>query len=104
MLEELRVKVTNSPDVPVFDGDRKSTPAWLIRVARAAHAAASLAECCDLCEWFDIGRTRATVHHWYNLSRALRSGLHRRTGSRRRRRKIDSVGSVETLFFRDVLT
>ncbi len=43
-----------------------STPAWLIRLACAAHAAtASLAECRDLCEWFGVSRTRATIHHWY---------------------------------------
>ena len=38
----------------------------MIRLACAAHAAvASLAECCDLCEWFDVSRTRAAIHHWY---------------------------------------
>ena len=39
----------------------------LIRLACAAHAAAaSLAECCDLCEWFGASQTRATIHHWYH--------------------------------------
>ena len=66
MLEELHVEVTSSPDVPFLDVDRTSTPAWLIRLACAAHAtAASLAECRDLCEWFGVNRTRATIHHWY---------------------------------------
>ena len=66
MLEELQVEVTNCPGVPFFDADRTSTPAWLIRLACAAHAAAaSLAECCDLCERFGVSRTRATIHHWY---------------------------------------
>ena len=66
MLEELRVEVTNCPGVPFLDTDRTSTPAWLIRLACAAHAAAaSLAECCDLCERFGVSRTRATIHHWY---------------------------------------
>lgn len=38
----------------------------MIRLACAAHAAsASLAECRDLCEWFGISRTRATIQHWY---------------------------------------
>ncbi|EMA48185.1 transposase [Halococcus salifodinae DSM 8989] len=46
--------------------DRTSTPAWLIRLACSAHAAAaSLAECRDLCEWFGVSRTRAAIHHWY---------------------------------------
>ena len=45
MLKELHVEVTSSPDVPFLDVDRTSTPAWLIRLACAAHAAAaSLAE------------------------------------------------------------
>ena len=66
MLEELQVEVTNCPGVPFLDADRTSTPAWLIRLACAAHAAAaSLAECCDLCERFGVSRTRATIHHWY---------------------------------------
>ena len=66
MLEELQVEVTNSPDVPFLGADRTSTPAWLIRLACAAHAAAaSLAECRDLCERFGVSRTRATIHHWY---------------------------------------
>ena len=52
--------------VPFLDANRTSTPAWLIRLACAAHAvAASLAECRDLCEWFGVGRTRAAIHHWY---------------------------------------
>jgi len=66
MLEELQVEVTNSPDVPFLDANRTSTPVWLIRLACAAHAAAaSLAECRDLCEWFGVSRTRAAIHHWY---------------------------------------
>ena len=66
MLEELQMEVTNCPGVPFLDADRTSTPAWLIRLACAAHAAAaSLAECCDLCERFGVSRTRATIHHWY---------------------------------------
>jgi len=24
-----------------------------------------LAKCRDLCEWFGVSRTRATIHHWY---------------------------------------
>ena len=37
-----------------------------VRLACAAHAAAaSLAECRNLCEWFGVSRTRATIHHWY---------------------------------------
>ena len=65
MLEELQVEVTNFADVSFLDADRTSTPAWLIRLACAAHAtAASLAECRDLYEWFG-SRTRAAIHHWY---------------------------------------
>ena len=49
-----------------MDEERTHTPAWLIRLACAAHAAAaSLAECRDLCEWFGVSRTRATIHYWY---------------------------------------
>ena len=66
MLEELQVTVTNSPNLPFLDEERTRTPAWLIRLACAAHAAAaSLAEYRDLCEWFGVSRTRATIHHWY---------------------------------------
>ena len=66
MLEELQAEVTSSSDVPFLDANRTSTPAWLIRLACAAHAAAaSLAECRDLCEWFGVSRTRAAIHHWY---------------------------------------
>ena len=66
MLEELQVEGTNCPGVPFLHADRTSTPAWLIRLACAAHAAAaSLAECRDLCERFGVSRTRATIHHWY---------------------------------------
>ena len=66
MLEELQVEVTNCSNVPFLDADRTSTPAWPTRLACAAHAAAaSLAKCCDLCEWFGVSRTRATIHHWY---------------------------------------
>ena len=62
MLEELQVKVTSSPDVPFLDVNRTNTPAWVIRLACAA---ASLAECRDLCEWFGVSRTRAAIHYWY---------------------------------------
>ena len=66
MLEELLVEVTDCSNVVFLDADRTSTPAWLIRLACAAHAAAaSLAECRDLCEWFGVSRTRAAIHHWY---------------------------------------
>ena len=66
MLEELQLNATNSSDLPFLDEERTRTPAWLIRLACAAHAAAaSLAECHDLCEWFGASRTRATIHHWY---------------------------------------
>ena len=66
MLEELQVEVTDCSNVAFLDADRTSTPAWLIRLTCAAHAAAaSLAECCDLCEWFGVSRTRAAIHHWY---------------------------------------
>ena len=66
LLEELQIDVTSSSDVPFLDNNRTHTPAWLIRLACAAHAAAaSLAECRDLCEWFGVSRTRATIHHWY---------------------------------------
>ena len=41
MLEELQVEVTNCSDVPFLDADRTSTPAWLVRLAYAAHAAAA---------------------------------------------------------------
>ena len=66
MLEELQVEVTDCSSVAFLDADRTSTPAWLIRVACATHAAAaSLAECRDLCEWFGVSRTRAAIRHWY---------------------------------------
>lgn len=66
LLEELQIEVTGSSDVPFLDSDRTRTPAWLIRLACAAHgAAASLAECRDFCEWFGVSRTRATIQHWY---------------------------------------
>ena len=66
MLKELQVEVTNCSNVPFFDADRMSTPAWLIRLVCAGHAAAaSLAECRDHCEWFGGSRTRAAIHHWY---------------------------------------
>jgi putative transposase len=66
LVEELQINVTGSPDVAFLDSDRTRTPAWLIRLACAAHAgAASLAECRDLCEWFGVERRRATIHHWY---------------------------------------
>jgi putative transposase len=65
LVEELQINVTGSPDVAFLDSDRTRTPAWLIRLACAAHAgAASLAECRDLCEWFGVERRRATTHHW----------------------------------------
>jgi putative transposase len=66
LFEELQVDITDSSDVEFLDSDRTRTPAWLIRLACAAHAgAASLAECRDLCEWFGVERRRATIHHWY---------------------------------------
>ncbi len=66
LFEDLHVEVTGSSDVPFLDSDRTRTPVWLIRLACAAHAAAaSLAECRDLCEWFGVSRTRATIQHWY---------------------------------------
>ena len=66
LFEELHVDVTGSSDVEFLDSDRTRTPAWLIRLACAAHAgAASLAECRDLCEWFGVERRRATIQHWY---------------------------------------
>jgi putative transposase len=66
IFEELQVDVTSSSDVEFLDSDRTRTPAWLIRLACAAHAgAASLAECRDLCEWFGVERRRATIQHWY---------------------------------------
>ena len=66
LFEELQIEVTSSSDVPFLDSDRTRTPAWLIRLACAGHAAAaSLAECRDLCEWFGVSRTRATIQHWY---------------------------------------
>lgn len=38
----------------------------MIRLACTAHAAAaSLAECRDLCERFGVSRTRAAIQHWY---------------------------------------
>ena len=66
LFEELQVDITESSDVEFLNSDRTRTPAWLIRLALAAHAgAASLAECRDLCEWFGVERCRATIHHWY---------------------------------------
>jgi len=66
LFEELHVDVTNCSDVEFLDSSRTSTPAWLIRLACSAHAAAaSLAECRDLCEWFGVERRRATIQHWY---------------------------------------
>ena len=66
LLEELQVDVASSSDVEFLDSDRTRTPAWLIRLACAAHAgAASLAECRDLCEWFGVSRRRTTIQHWY---------------------------------------
>jgi len=66
LFEELQIEITGSSDVEFLDSHRTSTPAWLIRLACAAHTgAASLAECRDLCEWFGVKRRRATIHHWY---------------------------------------
>ena len=66
MIEEPQPEVTKSSNLQFLDGDRTHTPARLIRLACGAHAlAALLAECCDLCEWFGVSRTRATVQHWY---------------------------------------
>lgn len=60
--EELQIEVMNSSDMEFLDSNRTRTPAWLIRLACAAHAAAaSLAKFRDLCEWFGVSRTRATV-------------------------------------------
>jgi len=64
--EELHIDVTDCSDMEFLDSSRASTPAWLIRLACSAHAAAaSLAECRDLCEWFGVERRRATIQHWY---------------------------------------
>ena len=66
LFEELQIDATGSSEVESLDGDRTRTQACLIRLACAAHAgAASLAECCDLCEWFGVERRRATIQHWY---------------------------------------
>ncbi len=66
LFEELQGDITNSSEVAFLDSDRTRTPAWLIRLACAAHAgAASLAEYRNLCEWFGVERRRATIHHWY---------------------------------------
>ncbi|MEF8882540.1 MAG: DDE-type integrase/transposase/recombinase [Halapricum sp.] len=66
LFEELQLDITDSSDVEFSDSDRTRTPAWLIRLACAAHAGAtSLAECRDLCGWFGVERRRATIHHWY---------------------------------------
>ena len=66
LFEELQVNLTDSSDVESLNSDRTRTPAWLIRLACAAHAgAASLAECRDLCEGFGVERRRATINHWY---------------------------------------
>lgn len=55
LLEELHAEATGSPNLPFLDADRTRTPAWLIRLACAAHASAALlAECRDLCEWFGV--------------------------------------------------
>ncbi len=66
LLKELQVDITCSSDMEFLDNDRTRMPAWLIRLACAAHTgAASLAECRDLCKWFGSKRRRATIHQWY---------------------------------------
>ena len=64
MLEELPLDPTESLDVAFLQDER--TPAWLVRLVCAAHAAsASLSECSDLLAWFGVDRTRQTVWYWY---------------------------------------
>ncbi len=66
LFEELQVDIMDSSDVEFLDSDWTRTPAWLIRLACAAHAgAAPLAECRDFCVWFGVCRRRTTIHHWY---------------------------------------
>jgi putative transposase len=63
MLEELPIEPTESSDVAFLADER--TPAWLVRLACAAHAsAASLAECRDMLAWFGVDRTRQAVWYW----------------------------------------
>jgi len=63
MLEELPLDPTKSSNVVFLHEER--TPAWLVRLACAAHAsAASLAECRDLLAWFGVDRTRQAVWYW----------------------------------------
>ena len=64
MLEELPLDPSKSEDVEFLDEER--TPAWLVRLACAAHASAtSLSECSDLLAWFGVDRTRQAVWYWY---------------------------------------
>lgn len=64
MIEELPLDPSESEDVEFLDEER--TPAWLVRLACAAHAsAASLSECSDLLAWFGVDRTRQAVWYWY---------------------------------------
>lgn len=66
LFEELQMEITSPSDVGFLNSHRTSTPVWLIRLVCTAHAGtASLAECRDLCEWFDVDRRQATTHHWY---------------------------------------
>jgi putative transposase len=66
LFEEFQVNIADSLGVEFLTNDRTRTPAWLIKLVCAAHAGAtSLAECRDLCEWFEVERRRATIHHWY---------------------------------------
>jgi len=61
---ELPLDPTDSSDVAFLKDE--STPAWLVRLACAVHAAsASLSECSDLLAWFGVDRTRQAVWYWY---------------------------------------
>lgn len=65
MLEELLFADSESSHVAFLDEPR--TPAGLIRLACALHAVStSLAEICDLLEWFGVSRTRQAVHYWFH--------------------------------------
>lgn len=66
LFEELQLDIGDGTELEFLNTDRTRTPAWLIRLACAAHAAsASLAEFRNLCGWFGIERRRATIRHWY---------------------------------------
>ena len=65
MLEELLLGDSGAEQVAFLDEPR--TPAGLIRLACALHAVStSLAEICDLLEWFGVSRTRQAVHYWFH--------------------------------------